>query len=111
MKLDFQNAATKAPPRPRKTATPVIAADTDTINDGESFFQVVLHNDDHNEAGYVARCLMRVFAHEQTLAVKIMMEAHTKGKSIAEVEAESPAVKHKDQLRSLGLIATVEKVG
>jgi ATP-dependent Clp protease adapter protein ClpS len=77
----------------------------------ESTCQVVLHNDDHNAAEYVVVCLMKVFKHDQPLAVKIMMEAHTRGRSIAEVEAESHAVRHRDQLRSLGLSATVEKVG
>lgn len=94
--------------RPQKTAVPAVA-DKDTPAT-EDICQVVLHNDDHNEAGYVAECLIRVFGHVQDLAWKIMMEAHRRGRAIAEVEAESPAIRHRDQLRSLGLSATVEKV-
>jgi ATP-dependent Clp protease adaptor protein ClpS len=76
----------------------------------EDMFQVILHNDDHNTMEHVVLCLMRVFGHKEELAVKIMMEAHTKGKVIAEVEAETPAKLHRDQLQSYGLSATVERV-
>jgi ATP-dependent Clp protease adapter protein ClpS len=87
-----------------------VAVDDQTSSGTDQVFQVVLHNDDHNEGGYVADCLVRVFKHPPQLAWKIMLEAHHNGRSIAEVESETPATKHRDQLRSLGLSATVEKV-
>lgn len=105
--------ATLFPPgavRPRETSAPAATAVTDNLQALEPTFQVILHNDDHNDAAYVVLCLMKVFSHGQQLAFKIMMEAHTRGRSIAEVEAETPAMKHRDQLRSLGLSATVERV-
>lgn len=83
---------------------------TDTTSRLEGFYQVVLHNDDHNSMEHVVLCLMKVFGHNQELAVKIMIEAHNEGKAIAEVEAETPAKLHRDQLQSYGLSATVEKV-
>ena len=43
--------------------------------------------------------LMRVFGHGRDLAWKLMMEANDRGRSIAKVEAENPAIKHRDQLR------------
>ena len=76
----------------------------------ENPYQVVLHNDDRNEAFYVADCLMRVFGHDEGLAVKIMLEAHEKGFAIAEVEGETPARKHRDELESLGLSVTIEAI-
>ena len=76
----------------------------------EDFCQVLLHNDDHNAADYVVDCLMRVFGHKTPLAIKIMLEAHENGKSIAEVEGESRAKRHRDQLQSCGLSSTVEKI-
>lgn len=94
--------------RPRKTVIPVIA--DEARHEVEPVCQVVLHNDDHNEGGQVALCLMRVFGHNDQLAWKIMMEAHQNGRAIAEVEEETPAIKHRDELRSCGLSATVEKV-
>lgn len=85
-------------------------ADTKTAERVEDMYQVVLHNDDHNTMEHVVLCLMRVFGHAEQLAVKVMLEAHEKGKAIAEVEAETPAKLHRDQLQSFSLSVTVEKV-
>jgi ATP-dependent Clp protease adaptor protein ClpS len=76
----------------------------------EDFYQVVLFNDDHNTFDHVIRSLMRVFGHAETLAAKLALEAHARGKTIAEVEGETPARLHRDQLQSFGLTATVEKL-
>ena len=76
----------------------------------EDWYQVILYNDDHNTFEHVILCLMRVFGHGEQLAVKITMEAHNTGRAIAEVEAETPAKLHRDQLVSFGLTATVEKI-
>lgn len=105
-------AATQAPVktptlRPGRTRVPENEQPTPAIED---VCQVVLHNDDRNGGGYVADCLARVFGHRPQLAWKIMMEAHRQGRAIAEVESEGPALRHRDQLRSLGLSVTVEKV-
>ena len=76
----------------------------------EDTYQVVLWNDNHNEAGFVVRCLVRVFSHSASLAAKIMFEAHNKGKAIAQVEGAESAKMHCQQLQSSGLTATVEKI-
>lgn len=76
----------------------------------EDMYEVILHNDDINEAGYVVASLMRVFKHNKHLAVKIMLEAHNCGKSVAEVEAETMAKLHKDQLQSCGLVVSVSRI-
>ena len=76
----------------------------------EDNVQVVLHNDDVNDMLHVVLCLMRVFGHNEALAVKIMMEAHDHARAVAEVEPETPALLHRDQLRSQGLVATVEAI-
>ncbi len=73
----------------------------------ERLFEVVLHNDDVNSMEYVVECLRRVFGHTEELAVRVMLEAHYQGQAVAEVEAETPARKHRDQLQSLRLIATL----
>ena len=72
--------------------------------------QVILYNDDHNEAGYVVQCLMRVFTHPAALAEKIMIEAHLRGRAIAEVEGLDQANAHCAQLQKAGLGATVESI-
>jgi ATP-dependent Clp protease adapter protein ClpS len=76
----------------------------------EEIWQVILHNDDRNDMDHVVRTLMRVFGHGEELAAKIMLEAHAAGRAIAEVEAETPARLHRDQLQSYGLVATIERV-
>jgi ATP-dependent Clp protease adapter protein ClpS len=93
---------------PDTTQVPTI--DTDTHEALEDFYQVSLHNDDHSAMEHVVHCLMQVFGHPQELAIKIMIEAHARGSAIAEVEAESAARLHRDQLQSFGLSATIEKV-
>jgi len=89
---------------------PVIVADTEIRPRLADSYQVVLWNDDYNEAGFVVRCLVRVFHHPAQLAVKIMFEAHNNGKAIAEVEDQSPATLHCRQLQSFGLTCTVERL-
>jgi len=76
----------------------------------EDLCQVVLFNDDVNSMEHVVGCLVKVFNHSVQLATKIMLEAHEKGRAIAEVEAESQAVLHKQQLESFGLAAAVVKL-
>jgi ATP-dependent Clp protease adapter protein ClpS len=76
----------------------------------EEMYEVILYNDDVNDAMYVARCLMRVFNHDVTMAVKIMVEAHNTGRAIAEVEGKSDAINHKQQLIAAGLTAEVERI-
>jgi len=89
---------------------PVIVTDAATGTRHEDMFQIVLHNDDHNTAEHVVDCLQRIFNHPESLAIKIMLEAHSNGKSIAEVESETPARLHCEQLQSFGLTATLDKI-
>lgn len=76
----------------------------------EGFFQVILYNDDHNAMEHVIKSLIQVFGHSAELSDKIMLEAHIRGRAIAEVEAESQARLHRDQLQSFGLTASIEKI-
>jgi len=81
--------------------------DSDGTGLGETA-QVVLWNDSVNSMEHVWDCLMKVFGHSRQLAWKIMLEAHNKGKAIAEVEGTEEANGHCHELTSLGLRATVE---
>jgi ATP-dependent Clp protease adapter protein ClpS len=93
---------------PSTTTKPTIDGDVSVNLDG--MYEVILYNDDHNTADHVVMCLMTVFGHGLRLAVKIMAEAHHKGRAIAEVEGKEPAVLHREQLQSFGLTASVEKI-
>jgi len=89
---------------------PVILDNTTSREQLADMYQVVLWNDDHNEAGFVVRCLMRIFGHAASLATKIMFEAHNNEKAIAEVEGKESAELHCQQLKSFGLTASLEKI-
>jgi ATP-dependent Clp protease adapter protein ClpS len=75
----------------------------------EDLYQVVLFNDDHHSMEFVVMCLMRTFKHSAELAAKIMLEAHARGRAIAEVEGEEAAQAHCGQLQSQGLMARIEQ--
>jgi len=84
---------------------------TGTVEKLEDMHEVILFNDDHNDAIYVVDCLVRVFDHSPQLAAKIMLEAHTSGRAIAEVEGLTEARIHRDQLVSAGLSSEIHKLG
>ena len=73
--------------------------------------QVVLYNDDVNTFDYVIITLWVVFGHGAQLAGQIAMEAHTKGRAIAEVEEREKAEAHAALLKAAGLRAAVESIG
>ena len=106
---------TIAPPRKRKepspkTEEPVVDPD-DGLGNGLGWdSQIVLFNDDVNTFEHVIRCLVSVFGHGEQLAAKIAVEAHVRGRAIAEVEPREPAERHAAELRRRGLRAAVESV-
>lgn len=97
--------------RTAEVADPGVAVDDAAGVDPGGDWQVILFNDDVNEAGRVVTILMRVFGHPRALARKIMLEAHRTGRAIAQVEPESPARTHAKQLHGHRLQATVERIG
>ena len=72
--------------------------------------QVVLWNDDVNFIEHVIMSLMEVFGHGLAMAKKIAIEAHRRGRAIAEVETRKKAEQHAAGLRRRNLRATVEDV-
>jgi ATP-dependent Clp protease adapter protein ClpS len=70
--------------------------------------QVILYNDDVHTMEFVIDCLMRIFGHPHAVAHKVMVEAHQRGRAIAEVESQPQATEHCEQLRAAGLKADVE---
>ena len=76
----------------------------------DGMYQVTLYNDDHNTCEHVIASLMRIFGHSYAMSMKLMMEAHTSGKTIAQVEGKGDALRHMSQLHNAGLSATVERI-
>ena len=105
---------TIAPPRtapPLRKTNPTVHEDNGLGNGLGWDSQVILFNDDVHTFEYVVAMLCSVFGHSVQLAEKIMLEAHTKGRAIAEVEERKKAEEHAASLRSGGLRATVENIG
>ena len=106
---------TVAPPRKRKapspkTEEPVVVPD-DGLGNGLGWdSQVVLFNDNVNTFEHVIRCLVSVFGHGEQLAAKIAVEAHVRGRAIAEVEPREQAEQHAAALKRQGLGASVESI-
>lgn len=92
------------------TMAPDQTISVDFSMDLDGPWQVILWNDDVNSFDDVVEALQKTFGHGRQLAEKIMMEAHKKGKAIAEVEDRVKAQLHKDQLQSYGLTVEIEKI-
>lgn len=92
-----------------QTGTAVLEAPADTLqHDGMA--NVILYNDDVNTLGHIVKSLCDVFGHSEKDSVKIAMDAHTNGKTIAQTEGRLDAITHKGQLVSLGITAEVERI-
>ncbi len=74
-------------------------------------WSVILHNDDHNEMLYVVRSLTRSVPNlGTTRAMKIMLEAHNRGKAVVTTYPLELAELYRDRLQSCGLTVTIEKL-
>ena len=73
-------------------------------------FFVILHNDDHNLADFVVRCVMQVFHLTKYQSEEIMLEADANGSSICTITYFERAEFLRDQLRSFGLTSSIEPV-
>ncbi|GAA0147786.1 scaffold/adaptor protein [Lithospermum erythrorhizon] len=72
-------------------------------------YRVLLHNDNFNKREYVVQVLMKVIP-GMTVdnAVNIMQEAHHNGMSVVIICAQADAEEHCMQLRSNGLLSSIE---
>lgn len=93
------------------TETPVRKPESPTKRKAtpEPTYKVILHNDSTNPMDYVVQSLRQVIPKlSQERAISIMLEAHTRGKAVAKRCHKELAELYEDQLRSRGLVATVE---
>lgn len=95
-------------PAPVKPEAPT-ETDTQQRTSTEPNYKVILHNDSSNSMDYVVESLRQVIPKlSLQRAVTIMLEAHTKGQAVAKRCHKELAELYEDQLRSRGLIATIE---
>jgi len=72
-------------------------------------WNVVVHDDPVNLMGYVTWVLMRVFGYPETRAARLMMEVHTRGRSVVWTGQREQAELYAQQLQSHQLRTTIEK--
>ena len=71
-------------------------------------WKVLLHNDDKNEAGFVARTILELTPLKEMEAVMRMKEAHETGVALLLVTHKERAELYQDQFESKGLTVTIE---
>ena len=73
-------------------------------------YQVILHNDDHNDMVYVVQCLLKsVPKLGRVRAIEIMFEAHNRGQAVVITCPLELAELYRERLEGFGLTATIEK--
>lgn len=82
---------------------------TDSHDDLAPLYDVIVWNDPVNLMSYVTHVLQRVFGYNRSLATKLMMEVHEKGKSLVATEPREKAELHLTQLHGYGLQATLRQ--
>ncbi|MDQ3855241.1 MAG: ATP-dependent Clp protease adaptor ClpS [Chloroflexota bacterium] len=91
-----------------QTSSGTIQAPETTDRAGTLFgWSVLLWNDDVHSMDYVVAVLAQVIGLEVEAAVRVMFEAHTRGKAVAWSGAREIAELYRDGLESYGLTATL----
>jgi ATP-dependent Clp protease adaptor protein ClpS len=88
---------------------PVIEQDTETEENLDTPWNVVVHNDPVNLMSYVTRVFMKTFGYPRERAERHMMEVHQKGRSIVWTGGRERAETYVQQLHGYLLLATLEK--
>ena len=107
---DMQGAATLPLDRPRAALeTPTIEKQTETRQEIEVPWNVIVHNDPVNLMSYVTMVFQRVFGYPRERAEKHMLEVHNNGRSILWSGVRERAELYVQQLHGYLLLATIEK--
>jgi ATP-dependent Clp protease adaptor protein ClpS len=87
----------------------VVEEETETKEEVDAPWNVVVHNDPVNLMSYVARVFQKVFGYSRERAQRHMLEVHHKGRSIVWSGLREPAEAYVEQLHGCLLLATIEK--
>jgi ATP-dependent Clp protease adaptor protein ClpS len=98
--LDQAGGVTTAEPR----------KETQSEEDLDLPWQIVVHNDPVNLMSYVTMVFQRVFGYPREKAERHMLEVHHKGRSTLWAGMREPAELYVQQLHGYLLLATLEKV-
>ena len=84
-------------------------AETETRELLAAPWNVIVHNDPINLMSYVTLVFQRVFGYPREKAERLMLEVHTKGRSLVWSGGQEQAEMYVHQLHSYQLQATMEK--
>ena len=93
------NTAVKEAPRPSSKPSKV---------DVLPPWRVLLHNDEHNDMGFVVDTICMLTPLNQTFAIQTMLRAHTNGLALLVTTHKERAELYQDQFKSRGLVVTIE---
>jgi ATP-dependent Clp protease adaptor protein ClpS len=96
---------------PIETGQPgvIVIGETDVKDELSLPWNVIVHNDPINLMSYVTMVFMRVFGYPRPRAETLMLEVHTKGRSLVWSGGRERAEHYVHQLHSYQLLATMEK--
>ena len=89
---------------------PTIEQETETSDELDLPWQVVVHNDPVNLMSYVTMVFQKVFGFTRERAEKHMLEVHREGRSIVWSGVRERAELYVQQLHGYLLLATIERV-
>lgn len=94
-----QPAPSKASTKPSKRLAPV---------DAMPPWKVLLHNDDHNDMGFVVETICMLTPLNQMMAVQTTLTAHSRGLALVVTTHKERAELYQEQFQSRGLTVTIE---
>ena len=89
---------------------PVIEQESETAEELDIPWQVVVHNDPINLMSYVTMVFQKVFGFSRDKAEKHMLEVHREGRSVVWSGMRERAELYVQQLHGYLLLATLERV-
>lgn len=89
---------------------PTIEQESETVDELDLPWQVVVHNDPVNLMSYVTMVFQKVFGFTRERAEKHMLEVHNQGRSIVWSGVRERAELYVQQLHGYLLLATIERV-
>ena len=89
---------------------PTIEQETETTDELDLPWQVVVHNDPVNLMSYVTMVFQKVFGFTRERAEKHMLEVHREGRSVVWSGVRERAELYVQQLHGYLLLATIERV-
>jgi len=97
---------------PPETDTETVVLPEEEIDETlDQPWHVIVYDDPVNLMSYVTMVIMRVFGYPSATAERMMLEVHTKGKSVVWTGTHERAEHYVQQLQSYQLLAAMKKAG